>query len=118
MSVARELLNLLGEEKKEDLIEQDTFPEQEEEGEKEGEKKDDKKKVDIAKIITELIKTGWSGSNDEQGKAVQLLRGLAFSEDPRSNKFMQALDDFTSKLDPKEFTESFAVQMARKRKKK
>jgi len=59
--------------------------------------------VDAKKIIKELIETGWSGSDKEQGKAVQLLRGLAFSEEEVSNKFMKKIDEFTSSLDPKDF---------------
>ena len=59
--------------------------------------------VDVQNIISDLIKTGWSGSNEEQMKAVQLLKGLATSEDPASNKFMKALDDFTSSLKPEDF---------------
>ena len=54
-------------------------------------------------IIKELIDTNWSGSNDEQGKAVQLMKGLAFSEEPAANKFMKALDNWASGLDPKDF---------------
>lgn len=60
-------------------------------------------KPKAGEIIKELIDTDFSGSNDEQGKAVQLMRGLAFSDDPVSNKFMKALDKFTSSLDPKDF---------------
>jgi len=37
--------------------------------------------VDVKKIIKDIINTDWGGSNEEQGKAVQLLRGLAFSDD-------------------------------------
>lgn len=59
--------------------------------------------VDVSEIIKELIKTSWGGSNEEQGKAVQLLRGLAFSEDPKSDAFMKDLDTFTSGLDPKKY---------------
>jgi len=59
--------------------------------------------VDASAIIKELIDTSFGGSNKEQGKAVQLLKGLAFSEDPLSNKFMKALDKWTSGLDPKDF---------------
>jgi len=59
--------------------------------------------VDVKKIIKELIDTSWGGSNEEQGKAIQLLRGLAFSEDPLSNKFMQAMDKWSSALDAKDF---------------
>lgn len=60
--------------------------------------------VDIDQVITDLINTSWGGSNDEQAKAVELLKGLAFSEDPKSNRFMDALDQFTSGLDPEDFT--------------
>ena len=59
--------------------------------------------ADVQKVIKALIDTKFSGSNEEQGKAVQLLRGLAFSDDPTSNKFMEKLDAFTSNLDPKDF---------------
>lgn len=59
--------------------------------------------VDASKIIKELIDTSFGGSNKEQAKAVQLLKGLAFSDDPLSNKFMSALDKFTSGLNPKNF---------------
>ncbi len=55
-------------------------------------------KVDAKEIIKELIDTGWSGSNEEQMKAVQLLKGLATSDDPASNAFMKKLDNFTSGL--------------------
>jgi hypothetical protein len=54
--------------------------------------------VDPKAIIKELIDTGWSGSNEEQMKAVQLLKGLATSDDPASNAFMKKLDKFTSGL--------------------
>jgi len=59
--------------------------------------------VDASAIIKELIDTSFGGSNKEQGKAVQLLKGLAFSDDPMSNKFMKSLDKFTSSLDNKDF---------------
>ncbi|KKK92481.1 hypothetical protein LCGC14_2702470, partial [marine sediment metagenome] len=62
--------------------------------------------ADIQKIIKALINTKFSGSNEEQGKAVQLLRGLAFSDDPASDKFMKALDNFTSGLKAEDFTEA------------
>ena len=53
---------------------------------------------DAGKTIDELIKTSWGGSNESQAKAIQLLKGLAFSDDPRSNQFMKKLDGFTSKM--------------------
>lgn len=55
-------------------------------------------KVDVGKVISDLIDRGWSGDNKSQMGAVEILRGLATSDDPRSNKFMKALDDFTSSL--------------------
>ena len=58
---------------------------------------------DVSKIIEDLIKTEWSGSAEETGRAVSLMKGLAFSDDPKAKKFMQAVDKFTSGLDPKQF---------------
>ena len=52
--------------------------------------------VDIKAIIKELIDTSWSGSNESQMKAVQLLKGIALSDEPEANTFMKALDKFTS----------------------
>lgn len=70
-------------------------------------KVDEQKKVDeaadVQKIIKELIDTGWSGDNESQMKAVQLLKGLATSDDPMSNKFMKALDKATSGMKPEDF---------------
>jgi len=54
-------------------------------------------------IIKELIDTSWGGDNESQGKAVQLLKGLAFSDEESSNKFMSALDKFTSELNADDF---------------
>jgi len=62
-----------------------------------------KEEVDVGEIIKELVDTSFGGSNEEQMKAVQLLKGLATSEDPKSNKFMKALDKWTSSLDPESF---------------
>jgi len=59
--------------------------------------------VDIKKIISDLISTDWSKDNDAQMKAVQLLKGIALSDEPASNKFMAAIDKFTSGLDAKQF---------------
>jgi hypothetical protein len=54
--------------------------------------------ADAKEAIKSLIETNWSGSNEEQGKAVQLLKGLAFSDDDIANKFMKKVDDFMSSL--------------------
>lgn len=60
-------------------------------------------KMDVKKVIGDLIDTSFGGSNEDQMKAVQLLKGLATSEDPLSNKFMKALDKATSGMDKKMF---------------
>jgi len=54
--------------------------------------------IDAKKIIDELIDTSFGGSNESQMKAVQLLKGLATSDDPASNAFMKKLDAWTSGL--------------------
>ena len=53
-------------------------------------------KVKVKEIIKELIDTSWSGDNESQMKAVQLLKGIALSDDPAANAFMKKLDKFTS----------------------
>lgn len=47
--------------------------------------------MDLEKAIQALVDTPASDKNDDQGKFVQLLKGLAFSEDPQSDKFMKKL---------------------------
>ena len=59
--------------------------------------------VDAKKIVKELINTSFGGDNESQMKAVQLLKGLATSDDPVSNKFMKALDKATSAMDAESF---------------
>ena len=54
-----------------------------------------KEEVDAKKVIKDLAKS-YGSSNEEQGKLVSLLRGLAFSDDKDANKFMKALDKWTS----------------------
>jgi len=51
-----------------------------------------------ADIVKELQDTGWGGDNESQMKAVQLLKGLATSDDPEANAFMKKLDSYTSKM--------------------
>jgi translation initiation factor 2B subunit (eIF-2B alpha/beta/delta family) len=63
----------------------------------------EEEQTDIKKIISDLIETNWSGSNEEQIKAVQLLKGLATSDESSANKFMKELDDFTSTLKKEDF---------------
>ena len=58
---------------------------------------------DAKNIIKTVIDTSWSSDNEAQMKVVQLLKGLALSDDPASNKFMKAIDKFTSGLKPEDF---------------
>jgi len=51
------------------------------------------KKTDVQKIIKVLGDTDWGNDNEAQMKAVQLLKGIALSDDPMSNEFMKALSD-------------------------
>lgn len=58
---------------------------------------------DVKKAIDSLIDTDFGGSNEEQGKAVQLLKGMAFSDDPLSNKFMAAVSKAMDSLNKDDF---------------
>ena len=53
--------------------------------------------VDIKKIIKDL-QGNFGEDNKSQMAGVQMLKGLATSDDPLSNKFMKALDSATSKI--------------------
>lgn len=64
------------------------------------EKEDPKAK----KVIKDLA-DAYGDSNDAQGKMVQLLKGLAFSDDPEANKFMKALDKWTTQQSKKMFSD-------------
>lgn len=59
--------------------------------------------ANVSKIINDVIDTDWSGSNEEQMKAVNLLRGLATSDDEKANKFMKDLDSLTSKMNKEDY---------------
>lgn len=63
-------------------------------------KLDPKTKTDEAvkakDIIKELIDTDWSKDNESQMKAVQLLKGIALSDEKEANAFMKKIDKFTS----------------------
>lgn len=65
-----------------------------------------KEAIDANKIIDELIDTSFGGSNETQMKAVQLLKGLATSDDAASNAFMKKLDAWTSGLKKSESIKS------------
>ena len=54
--------------------------------------------VDVKKLIKDLGDTNWSVDNEAQMKAVQLLKGLALSDDELSNKFMKAVDAATTNI--------------------
>ena len=56
-----------------------------------------KEEVDIKKIIKDLA-GNFGSDNEAQMKGVQLLKGLATSDDPLSNKFMKALNQATTKI--------------------
>ena len=53
--------------------------------------------VDINKIIKDLS-GDFAGSNEDQMRGVQLLKGLALSDDPKANEFMQKLDAATTQI--------------------
>jgi len=64
-----------------------------EEKKKEEKVEEQEKKVDVKGVIKSLGETDWGKDNEAQMKAVQLLKGIALSEDPLSNKFMKQLSD-------------------------
>jgi len=53
--------------------------------------------VDIKKIVKDL-QGDFGGNNDSQMKGVQLLKGLATSDDPLANKYMNLLNTATTKI--------------------
>jgi len=63
--------------------------------------KEVEEKETAQRTIKSLVSMEFSGSNDDQGKAVQLLKALAFSDDPAANKFMKDLNKAIAKMDPK-----------------
>lgn len=71
------------------------------EGMKKGRAK--KEAADVSKIIKDLIDTDFGKDNDAQAKAVQLFRGLAFSDDPKSNAFMKKVSDAIGSFNPDDF---------------
>lgn len=54
----------------------------------------------VEKMIKDLSKD-FGGSNKDQMAGVQLLKGLAVSDDPMANKFMKALDKATTEISRK-----------------
>lgn len=61
-----------------------------------------KEEFNVSAAVKEIIETKWSQSNDV-GKAISLLKGLAFSNDPKAKMFIKDLDDITSNMDEKKY---------------
>jgi len=61
----------------------------------------EEKEIDARKIIKDLEATNLSGSNKEQGKFAQMIKGLAFSNEEISNQFMKELDKVTTEISKK-----------------
>lgn len=62
--------------------------------------------INIGDTIKSLIDTNFSASDEEQGKASQMLKGLLFSEDPIAKKFVKDLDKALSGFDIKKYQSS------------
>ncbi len=62
--------------------------------------------VDIKKIIKDLV-GDFSGSNEDQMRGIQLLKGLATPDEAEANAFMKKLDTATTKIS-KELSESIS----------
>ena len=73
-------------------------------------------KFDINKVIKDLG-DDFSGSNEDQMRGVQLLKGLALSDDPKANEFMEKLDAATSQIS-QEMSESLHAYHNKKKVKK
>lgn len=54
--------------------------------------------ADIKKMIKDLGDTNWGADNEAQMKAVQILKGLALSDEPESNTFMKKLSDASTSI--------------------
>jgi len=61
-------------------------------------KEKEEKKTDVPKLIKAFIDTNWSKSSADTGKAVNLLKGLAFSDDPKAKKFIKDLDKLSNSM--------------------
>lgn len=59
--------------------------------------------VNVTDIIKELVDTNIGGSDEEQFKFAQLLKGLAGSKDPKSTEFLVALSKTITKEKFKDF---------------
>lgn len=61
---------------------------------------EEKKDPKVSKMIKDLA-DAYGDSNEAQGKMVQILKGIAFSDDPKANEFMKALDKWTTQQSKK-----------------
>jgi hypothetical protein len=55
-------------------------------------------KADVKKIIKDIVDKDLSGSNEQQGAFAEMIKGLAFSDDPLSNEFMKKVDKAVTKI--------------------
>jgi len=53
---------------------------------------------DVDQIIKDLIDTEFSSSEEEKGKAAEMIKGLFFSEDPKAKEMIVKLDKWFSSL--------------------
>lgn len=53
---------------------------------------------DVDQVIKSLIDTNFSASEEEKGKAAEMLKGLFFSEDPKAQELIKKLDSWFSSL--------------------
>jgi hypothetical protein len=54
--------------------------------------------ADVKKIIQDIKDKDLSGSNEQQGAFAEMIKGLAFSDDPLSNEFMKKVDKAITKI--------------------
>lgn len=59
--------------------------------------------ADVAEIIKDLKDTKFSASDEEKGRAANLLKGLFFSEEEKAKKLISKLDAWFSSIDMKDF---------------
>lgn len=63
----------------------------------------EEKDPDVKEVIKDLIDTNWSKSQESAGKAVNMLKGLAFSKDPMAEKFIKDLDQLTNTMEASKY---------------
>jgi len=68
----------------------------------ESKKRRKNEEFDAKAAINDLIKTEFSKSDDDKGKAAELLKGLFFSEEPEAKKLIADLDKWFSSLEVSE----------------